>query len=95
MGKYLKKRVTYVTFEIRNHPLDYKELAMGEETIRGQGATTALVIVVGGKAVGGTALPVTAVPLGGQVFSLSGLNLEDIHSKSYAEWLEEWQTRFR
>lgn len=95
VDKYLKKRVTYVTFEIKNHPLDNKELIMGEEIIRGQGKTTALVIVVGGKAVGGTALPVTDVPLGGLIFSLCGMSLEDIHAKSYAEWLEEWQTRFR
>lgn len=85
---YIEKIVETEFFTVENHPLD--EL-VGVEAL---GKTNVAVFLVDEVAIGGTSWPVTEELVFGALYSLDGLNLEELHGVDYSTWQDAWLEKY-
>ncbi|TYP50348.1 hypothetical protein [Thermosediminibacter litoriperuensis] len=94
-GKYIGKTITVEKFIVKNHPLDNWESSSKFDPVKSKGKTIMWVFLADNRVVGGISYPVVDKMLYGSVWSIDGKTLEEVHSISYSEWLEQWMSRFR
>lgn len=101
---YIGKLIEEEYFIVRNHPLDDWEYINGNWFYRilqkfgiakFLGSTNVTVMIVEGKAIGGTSSPNVQEPIMGNTYSLDGRTLEEIHSIDYPTWQEEWVKKYK
>lgn len=94
-GKYIGKTITVEKFIVKNHPLDNWDSGSIIDPVKSTGKTIVWVFLVDNQVVGGISHPVVDKMLLGSVWSIDGKTLEEVHSISYTEWLNQWMARFR
>lgn len=93
---YLDKEVSVQKFIVANHPLDHWQStsAKPENIVKSKGKTEVWIYFVDNEAVGGHSYPVIDQEMLGGVWSLDGRTLEEVHSMSYQDWVEQWEAKF-
>lgn len=81
---YIGKTLYYEHFIVKNHPID---------ALSDFGLTAVTVIVVDGKVIGGTSMPLSDGSLMGTGYSLNGESVEDIYP-NLQEWREAWEEKY-
>jgi hypothetical protein len=91
-SKFIGKNVDIEKYIVKNHPLD--NWKSGEMKSKGQ--TELNVYVVDNQVIGGTSFPVIEGKLAllGGYWSLDGKSLEEVQSKDFQTWRNEWQKKF-
>lgn len=103
---YIGKMIEFESFIVKNHRLDdwrfrngnwYQKILSFLGIAKFVGSTTVSVIMVDGKAIGGTSTPVAKEKdrRKGELYLLDGREFEDVSSDDYLKWHDEWVNKYK